>query len=80
MKGANFIKYCRIGKEKTRKIYLSSDEKKIYWQSIDANDNPRFINVSDVKDLCLGCNTTDVFKKNNVPVEFDQLCFSIITN
>ena len=71
MKQVNFIKYCRNSKAVARSIYLSQDEKKIMWKSIDGDDNPRFINVSDVKDLCLGCNTTEVFKKNNVPPEFD---------
>lgn len=35
--------------------------------------------MCDVCDIALGHNTTEIMKKNNIPVEFDMFCFSIIT-
>ncbi|KAL4441362.1 hypothetical protein ABPG74_013657 [Tetrahymena malaccensis] len=40
----------------------------------------RYILIKDITDLTLGSNATEVMKKNNVPPEFDQFCFSIITS
>jgi len=34
--------------------------------------------VSEIIDIALGCTTTEVFRKNNVPKEFDPYCFSLI--
>ena len=35
--------------------------------------------ISDINDFSMGCNTTDVMLKNQVPHEFDAFCFSIIS-
>lgn len=35
--------------------------------------------VRDVIDFAIGSKTTEVFQKNNIPIEFDDLCFSIIS-
>jgi hypothetical protein len=35
--------------------------------------------LSDITDLALGCKTTANFQKYDIPIEFDQTCFSIIT-
>lgn len=40
----------------------------------------RHINIKDITDLTLGCNATEVMRKHNIPPEFDQFCFSIITS
>ena len=35
--------------------------------------------IEDIVDIFLGCNSTEVMRKNNVPKEFDLMCFSIKT-
>lgn len=52
-------------------MFLSQDEKRICWRAIDKEEPARYINIADVYDLALGCNTTDVMKKHNIPIEFD---------
>ena len=32
-----------------------------------------------MQDIALGCDTTVVMKKNKVPIELDEKCFSIIS-
>jgi cytohesin/brefeldin A-inhibited guanine nucleotide-exchange protein len=34
----------------------------------------------EITDLALGCKTTPTMQKYDIPIEFDQFCFSIITN
>lgn len=35
--------------------------------------------ISDIIDIVLGRNTTEIFRKNNIDEAFDQFCFSFIT-
>ncbi|CAD8180454.1 unnamed protein product [Paramecium pentaurelia] len=80
MKGCNLVKYGRYNGGQPRKFFLSSDEKRICWRSINNDNEPaRYINMSDVHDIALGQNTTEIMIKNNIPPEFDMFCFSIIT-
>lgn len=59
-------------------IYLI---RRICWRSIDNDNEPaRYVNMSDVHDIALGHNTTEIMIKNKIPVEFDMFCFSIITS
>ena len=61
-------------------FYLLNKKRRICWKSISNENEPaRYINVSDIYDIALGSNTTDIFKRHTIPVEFDMLCFSIIT-
>lgn len=50
----------------------------IQWGGEGAKEQ-RFINLNDVIDIAQGCRTTEVMRRNNIPQEFDQFCFSIIT-
>ncbi|CAD8171137.1 unnamed protein product [Paramecium pentaurelia] len=80
MNGCNLVKYGRYNGGQPRKFFLSSDEKRICWRSIDNDNEPaRYINMCDVHDIALGHNTTRIMIKNNIPPEFDMFCFSIIT-
>ena len=43
------MKYGRAGKQKQRFVYLSKDEKRLYWKnSSKSMDKPRFIEVDEV--------------------------------
>ncbi len=55
---------------------LNEEEQK--QEKAPLQQNVRFILVTEIVDLALGCTTTEVFRKNNVPPEFDQFCFSLI--
>ncbi|CAK74100.1 unnamed protein product (macronuclear) [Paramecium tetraurelia] len=72
MKGCNLVKYGRYNGGQPRKFFLSSDEKRICWRSIDNDNEPaRYINMCDVHDIALGHNTTEIMIKNKIPPEFD---------
>jgi len=43
-------------------------------------DEKRSINIKKIRDIYLGCTSTDVMRKNKVPLEFDSNCFSIKTD
>ncbi len=60
--------------EQIKKKDLNGDE-----PANNLYDSPRFIWISDITDIALGCNTTEVMQKNLVPIEFDHICFSVIT-
>ena len=82
MKGDVFLKVCYGSKKFVqRKIYLSQDEQRIEWINDppkSESQEPRFLNIRDITDLTLGLGS-DAMKKNNVPQEFDSLCFTITT-
>jgi len=43
------LKYGRAGKQKGRFVYLSKDEKRLYWKNSSVSkDKPRYIDVDDV--------------------------------
>ena len=51
--GHAFIKYGRKGKPKTRLVYFSQEDQKIYWRSkTNVNENPRFLKIEDVTIFC----------------------------
>ena len=59
---------------------MDPSEERIFWRSIEQPPNQsRFVCISDIIDICTGVNATHVMKKNKVPMEFDHLCFSLIT-
>ena len=79
--GENFLKFCRLGKPHLRYVYVSDDEKNIYW--CEKKDNNRKSNIKsirceDIIDIKVGYNVTSVLKKHQIPIEFDDLIFSII--
>lgn len=41
--------------------------RRICWKAIDKDEPARYINIADIYDLALGCNTTDIMKKHNIP-------------
>lgn len=80
-KGHSLLKYGRKGKPHIRHIYLSELEDKINWKIAENNNNEtvRYIKISDITEVKIGYNSTDVLKKNKVPKEFNHLCFSLIS-
>ena len=82
--GNNFLKYCRTGQPKQRRVFLNEVKSRICWCKFNGQNNNvyeerRSLLVDEIVDIILGCNSTDVMIKNNVPVEFDLMCFSIKT-
>ncbi|KRX09995.1 Sec7 domain [Pseudocohnilembus persalinus] len=75
----NYLKYGRKGKPHSRVVFLSQNGDQVCWHDSGKNDPPRSIKINDIIDLAMGSQTTEVFRKNQVPPEFDELCFSIIT-
>lgn len=59
---------------------MDANQDKIFWKgSIEDNIRARFINISEIIDIYAGINATSVMKKNKVPMDFNHLCFSLIT-
>jgi hypothetical protein len=48
-------------------LYLYYIFRRICWKAIDKDEPARYINIADIYDLALGCNTTDIMKKHNIP-------------
>jgi len=74
------MKYGRAGKQKQRFVYLSKDEKRLYWKnSSKSMDKPRFIEVDEIYDILFGVNGTPNIEKFSVPPDYEEVCFSLIT-
>jgi len=74
------MKFGWVGKPKSRFVFMDSNEERIFWRSPEQNPNQsRFIYISEIIDISTGIHATSVMKKNKVPMEFDHLCFSIIS-
>jgi len=48
-------------------------------QNSNLYEEKRSILIDEIVDILLGCSNTEVMVRNNVPVEFDLMCFSIKT-
>ena len=59
--------FCLMMKSKIICLYLFL-RRRICWKAIDRDEPARYLNVSDIYDLALGCNTTDIMKKHNIPI------------
>ena len=80
LKGHKFLKYGRKGKPKQRLVFMDINEERISWKSSEQNDNQaRFILISEIIDISTGVDSTNVMRKNKVPIDFNHLCFSLIT-
>lgn len=73
------LKYGRKGKPHIRLIYLSELEDRINWKLSDNNETDRYIKISDITEVKIGYNSTEVLRKNKVPKEANHLCFSLIS-
>ena len=81
-KGETFLKFGKLGEPHKRFVYVSDDERNLFWCKLkDGNRRSkiRCLPCSSIVDIKVGCNTTAILKKYNIPIEFDDLVFSIIT-
>ncbi len=76
--GDVFLKYGRQGNPHNRYVFLTENLERICWQSKERTGTPRFILVSDIRDVELGSTRTKVFRRYNIPAENDERCFSLI--
>ena len=53
--------------------------RKLCWKSKQDTSQCRFINLKDIIDIRVGANTTSNIRKHKIPLELDELCFSIVT-
>ena len=70
---------------------MSEKEDAILWCKRDSKGKKslmRHIQIADVRcshlnlqvlDVCVGANSTEVLRKNKVPLELDDLVFSLVT-
>lgn len=81
--GETFLKFGRSGKPHKRFVYSSDDEQNIFWCKLSEGNNRRSrirqIKCEDIIDIRVGCNTTTILKHYKIPIEFDDLVFSIVT-
>ena len=77
--GDNFLKFGRSGKPHSRYVFLTQDESQLCWMDKSRKGNSRSIPVSQIYDVEIGSTRTKVFKRHNIPPEFDERCFSIIS-
>jgi hypothetical protein len=81
VKGTVFIKYGRMGKPHKRLVKFSQDDTLIEWRDPDRpTERPRHIKVEDIIRVTIGADHTKVMQRYNIPNEYDNLCFSVITS
>lgn len=72
-----------MGKPHLRFVYVSDDEQNLFW-CIQRNGNRKSkikcIRCDDIIDIRVGYNSSKVLLKHDIPIEFDDLIFSIVTN
>ena len=86
-----FLKYGRRGKPHNRFVWWSNDA--LVWCKKDSNgkmtrqrrielervSSSSKINLLQITDVAVGANATEVLNKNKVPLDLDDLLFSIIS-
>jgi hypothetical protein len=90
--GEHFLKFGRMGKPHMRFVYVSDDEESIFWcelkEEATRKEQPSFffggskikcIRCEDIIDIKVGYNASSVLKRHQLPIEFDDLIFSICT-
>lgn len=79
IQGNKFIKYGRQGKPHLKLVQITSNEDRVAWRSPKKEKSKiSYIMFSEIIEVAVGHNTSEVLRKNKVPAEFDELCFSII--
>jgi hypothetical protein len=76
------LKFGKMGNPHKRFVYVSEDEINLFWCKImdgRRKSKIRYFSCHDIIDIKVGCNTTPVLKKYKIPIEFDDLVFSIVT-
>ncbi|KAL4445926.1 hypothetical protein ABPG74_010918 [Tetrahymena malaccensis] len=76
--GSLFLKYGRSGSPKEKFVNLSESGDKIQWCDPKNKSKKREILIDDIYEITIGSDKTEVLKKNKVPKQFDNLCFSLL--
>jgi len=78
--GTLLVKYPRKGPPRSRYFFLSPDESQLLWRhSRESPDRPRSIGISIIVEILVGATNTENFRRHRVPVQMDNLCFSLVT-
>ena len=78
--GTLLVKYPRKGPPRSRYFFLSPDESQLLWRhSRESPDRPRSIGISTIVEILVGATNTENFRRHRVPVQMDNLCFSLVT-
>ncbi|TNV86137.1 hypothetical protein FGO68_gene12617 [Halteria grandinella] len=81
IQGTVFIKYGRMGKPHKRLVKFNADETQLEWRDPDkATEKTRYIKTEEILRVIIGADHTKVMQRFNIPNEYDNMCFSIITS
>ena len=80
--GQTFFKYGNYTHPHQRFFKLSRDEQKLTWRSTSSCFScplipKKSVNINKIKDVYIGLNSSKVFEKYKIPLDYDQNCFSI---
>ena len=81
--GQNFLKYGNYASPHERFFQLSKDENKLIWKSTSnccSLTPKKSVNIKNIKNVYLGLNSSKVFERYKIPLDYDQNCFSIVLN
>lgn len=81
--GQIFLKYGNYNTPHERFFQLSQDKKKLLWNKVSGCkifSPSKSITVDKMKDVYIGVDSSNVFRKFDIPVDYDQNCFSIVTD
>lgn len=78
------MKFGRMGKPHMRFVYVSDDEESLYWCDKEKSNffgasNIKCIRCEDIIDIRVGYNASPVLKRHQIPIELDDLVFSVCT-
>jgi len=67
-----------------RFVYVSDDEESLYWCDKEKSNffgasNIKCIRCEDIIDIRVGYNASPVLKRHQIPIELDDLVFSVCT-
>ena len=78
--GQTFLKYGNYTNPHERFFKLSRDENKLIWSSTSSCCSltpKKSVKINKIKDVYIGLNSSKVFEKYKIPLDYDQNCFSI---
>ena len=81
--GQNFLKYGNYASPHERFFQLSKDENKLIWKATSnccSLTPKKSVNIKNIKNVYLGLNSSKVFERYKIPLDYDQNCFSIVLN
>ena len=82
-KGDKFYKYRNDDEPSIRFFQLSSDSQYLFWYNPDTPSIFRTIkkiNINTIQNVYIGINSSKLFEKFNIDLNYDQQCISIFCN